>query len=261
LRKRRLDGDFPVADAMAVLDELSTLDTRNDRQRDRYRKAIWACGAVGIAFLFIGLAWLSPLFFAAVVVLAILRWRLGRADIPNDALEVVRGWLRILAADIEAEQPITLKLDFGPAIAKAHCVYDQKVDRVRCREYLHPWYSAEAELADGARLQCDATTRVRERIIRKYSRSGKVKTKRKYKYWTKLDVTLGVPKDSFALTDDKRTGRAKVRSKAGEKRNVVRVSRVLADLPSGRPRLEDFIQTVAMAYRQVAPAPAPEQPA
>jgi hypothetical protein len=260
MRARRLEGAFPIEDAIALLDDLTTLDTRNDRRRKYLSYAMKGSGVLALVCLFAGLAPLIALFVVAVVVLLIFYYRLNRIDLPNDVLELCRAWLRILAADMAPQQSIALKLDFNPATSKAHRVYDQKVKGVRCLEYVHPWYTAETQLADGARLHCDATTRVRERVVTKHSRSGKTKTKRKYKYWTKLDVALGLPNDSFTVAKAAPGGPEKIRTKAGEKRNVVRVSRVLTSLSAAPPKLDDLIQPVALAYRQAAPA-APEQSA
>ncbi len=260
LRARRLEGAFPIEDAIALLDDLTHLDAHNDRRRKYLSWAMKAAGVLAVLCVLAGLVPLIAVFVVAIVVLLIFYYRLARIDLRNDVLELHRAWLRILAADMEPQQSITLKLDFTPATTKQHRVYDQKVKGVRCREYVHPWYTAETQLADGARLHCDATTRVRERVITKHSRSGKTKTKRKYKYWTKLDVSLGLPHDSFSVTPAAPTGDEKIRTKAGEKRNVVRVSRVLSSTSAAPPTVDDLIQTVALAYRQAAPA-APEQTA
>jgi hypothetical protein len=260
LQARRLHGAFPIEAAIKLLDDLSVLDTSNDRRRKRYKLALVACVVLGLGLLFAGLAPVAALCVVAFVVLLVLHMRLARADLPNDMVDLSRAWLRILAADMEPEEPITLTLDFNPATAKQHRVYDQKVKGVRCLEYVHPWCSAETRLADGARLHCDATTRVRERVVTKHSRSGKTKTKRKYKYWTKLDVSLGLPTETFTLAPTEPARRQKIRTKPGEKRSVVRVSRVLTSNSAAPPKLDELIHTVALAYRQAAPVPSAEQP-
>jgi hypothetical protein len=261
LRTRRLDDAFPIEDAIALLEELATVDTRNDRRRTWYKRGAVACIVLAALFLFAGLPLVAPVPSLGFVALVVLGIRLSKIDIPNEARELVLSWLRILAADLEPGQSVSLKLDFNPATAKTYRVSDQRVNQVRCLEYLHPWYSGETVLADGARLGWDATTRVRERVTSKRSRSGKIKHKSKRKYWTKLEVSLALPADHFTISQNASAGPGKVRTKAGEKRNVVRVSRVLCSLSPAPPPIDELIATVALAYRQVAPMAPVEQTA
>lgn len=258
LRTRLLEGTFPITEAVKLFDALGTLDERNDRRRKLF-KIFAILGVVLTAFLLIAdLAPIAALTGAVAILLAVLGFRLGRVDIPNDVRLFVLPWLRILAADMEADGNVSLKLDLHEANDKSQKLVDQKVEVSRhLYEYNHPWFSGQATLADGARLQWDAITHIRERVRWK----SKGRTKRKLKQAIKYDVSLGLPAESFAVGQLAAQGSEKVRVKPGEKRNVVRVSYVAQSSALRPANLDHLIATVASAYRQAAPKPAVEQPA
>lgn len=256
LRTRSLEGTFPINEAVELFNALGTLDERNDRRRKLF-KIFAIIGVVLTAFLLIAdLAPIALLTGAAAIVLAVLVIRLGRIDIPNDVRLFVLPWLRILAADMEADGSVALKLDLHEAHDKSQRIADQIANGKQWQQYHHPWFSGRATLADGARLHWDAVTHIREHTTHK----SKGRTKRKLKQSIKYDVSLGLPADSFALGQLASRGIEKVRVKPGEKRNVVRVSYVAAAASLTPANVDDLIATVASAYRQAAPKPAAEQP-
>ena len=257
LRTRLLEGTFPISEAVELFDALGTLDERNDRRRKLYKILAITCVVLTGVLLIADLAPVALLPGAAAIVLVVLVFRLSRQDIPNDVRLFVLPWLRILAADMESDDPVALKIDLHESNDKSKRVLDQRLGNRHQSEYHHPWFSGQATLVDGARLQWDAVTHLRERVTAK----SKGRTKRKLKQGIKYEVSLGLPVDSFALGQPSARGIEKVRVKPGEKRNVVRVSYVAQATTRTPAKLDDLIATVASAYRQAAPKPGVEQPA
>jgi hypothetical protein len=257
LRTRSLEGSFSIAEAVELFAALANLDEHNDRRR-KLCKIATILGVVLTAFLL--LADLAPVaVFTGVgsIVLAVLVFRLGHLDIPNDVRLFVLPWLRILSADMEAGTSVALKLDLHEANHKSKRAADVVSSGKQWQTYHHPWFSGQATLADGARLQWNAVTNLRQHTA--YKRKGRTKTK--VKQAITYDVALGLPAASFATTELAIRGTEKVRVKPGDKRNVVRVSHVAAATSMAPANLDDLIAAVASAYRQAAPKPATEQSA
>jgi hypothetical protein len=257
LRTRSLEGTFPISEAVELFDALGTLDERNDRRRKLHKILAIFCAVLTVVLFMADLAPVALFTGAAAIVLVVLLFRLIRQDIPNDVRLFVLPWLRILAADMAFDGTVALKVDLHESNDKCKRVLDQRLGNRRQCEYHHPWFSGQATLTDGARLQWDAVTHLRERVTSK----SKGRTKRKLKQGIHYDVSLGLPVDSFALGQVSAQGSEKVRVKPGEKRNVVRVSYVAQATTRAPAKLDDLIATVASAYRQAAPKPAVEQPA
>lgn len=257
LRTRSFEGTLPVSEAVELFDALGTLDERNDRRRKLYKILAIPCVVLTGVLFMADLASVALLTGAAALALVVLLFRLSRQDIPNDVRLFVLPWLRILASDMESDGTVALKVDLHESNDKSKRVLDQRLGNRHQSEYHHPWFSGQAILADGARLQWDAVTHIRERVTSK----SKGRTKRKLKQGIKYDVSLGLPVGSFALGRVSARGMEKVRVKPGEKRNVVRVSYVAQAMTRTPAKLDDLIATVASAYGQAAPKPAVEQPA
>jgi hypothetical protein len=260
LRKRLLEGRYPVEDAIALLVPIAALDERNDRWRSRMKAVLFPAIGLTLFLLFFRLFYLAVPVGAVAIGLGVFVWRTSRSDVPNEVRLLALPWLQILSADVRPEEEVALRIDLGQPMCAKSRVVDQRIGRLRKSEYVHPWFSGEALLADGALLRWEATTRIRKVVISKRSSSGRSKTKTKIKKWTKLDVSLGLPTRAFSVGEAAASGQEKMRVKTGEKRNVVRVSRVVCATSLDPVAVEELIQTVSLAYRRAVPKPATEQP-
>jgi hypothetical protein len=249
LRDRAIAGVFPMQEALALFDALAVLDESNDRRRQRLRKLTIAGIGASLVAPFVGLPIACILTIPATVVLAIRTYRLGRVDIPNDVRLFVLPWLRLLSADMDATETVSLKVDLRACTDKRHRVADEVASGRKWETYHHPWFSGEATLTDGARLQWSAVTHLRKHTTWKKKGRSKIKIKQAMKY----DVALGLPSSSFAVDPVAKSGIEKIRVKPGEKRTVVRVSYVAHSASLAPANVDDLVSTVASAYRQGTP--------
>ena len=258
VRDRAIVGVFPMEEALTLFDALAVLDARNDRRRQRLSILTLASMVASIGAPFAGLAIVCWVTIPAMVVLAALNYRLRRIDIPNDVRLFVLPWLRILSADMRATEAVSLKVDLRTSTDKCHRVADEVTNGKKWETYHHPWFSGEATLTDGARLQWSAVTHVRKHTTWKSKGRSKTKTKQAMKY----DVSLGLPSSTFAVDPVAKSSIEKIRVKPGEKRNVVRVSYVAHSASSLTPaKLDDLVNTVALAYGRGTPQATTEQSA
>lgn len=255
LALKKIAGDHTPARWLALLGNVAMYD----RRADELRKTVgWS---IGISFLLIVIGgaitpWLiipfALLFIGSIILFFVLRGK----DLPNNLRLFVLPFLAILREEMETESPLHLELDLTGGMNKTKLLRSQDVPgRARAREsfYRDPWMRGSGELADGSSLEWSITDDIRERTITKTNPRGKTKTKTKYKVRRLIEVRVGLRNDEYALAGSATpTGDDRVAVKEGEKRNVLKLRRILTHSdPKSVLELNDVVDLLAGAYRRV----------
>jgi hypothetical protein len=199
MRVERYVFQDPVAPVLARLERAAASDKTAERLKSRWTG--FGCAGIGllVAGIFAGNAW-APLFLLVLLglVLAVVGFvkaaRHARFDLDDRKLAAARRLLALLRADIPAEWPVALEVDFRPydktePLEKSGGRFGPKAFR-----YEQRWLQLRANLADGTAVVATLTDRV----------SRKAKPKRKRTKVSERYVTLA----SLGLRLDKRYGDA-----------------------------------------------------
>lgn len=156
---------------------------------------------------------------------------------------------------------MTLRLDLSGAQQPHKCRSERKWEngwpKVTERHFADPWLSGEARLADESRLHWELVEHLRRRDMRRRNRRGKVKHKTKYKVKHLLTVRLGLPHETYATegADAPATQGDRLVVRPGERRDVVRVRRVVEARSADAPlEIGHFLDLVGQAYQRAQPA-------
>jgi hypothetical protein len=210
LRAKRLDGDFPPADWLALLRPLARFDRHGDRLRQLAGKIAIGTGVLlFISFFLIPflaelpvlnlLVVLPPLslflFLASLSVWLYLR----RLDLSNQLREFLLPLIALLEDDIKTGHTLRLALDLrggtrkdkrtGGVPAYSRGAYRRIVET----HYEDPWLHGETVLTDGGQLTLDLVDHIRELKKTKRTARGKTKTKTKYKVRGETRMQLRLP--------------------------------------------------------------------
>jgi len=259
LKEKTIDGSRTVAEWIALLGGVA----RYDGAADPLRQGVGCLSAIGFLLAFIaGVATGSFVLFIVVVVATvpflILYGSLRRSDISNLLREFVLPLLALMREDMSAEAPLHLKLDLGKGMTDAKRTDQKPLPGPRTivqSSYRNGWMEGDGTLTDGSTLAWSIVDLIRERKVTRRNPRGKTKTKVKYKVRRMIDMRIGLRRDDYLLagTAPKGGGNERIDVKSGEKRNVLRVRRVVESAdPDAILDLDDFIGPLAAAYRRVA---------
>ncbi|WP_240489716.1 hypothetical protein [Actinomadura atramentaria] len=184
------------------------------------------------------------------------RWRL-----PERVPGVLVPLMRVLAADMRADAPLGVAVDFrgpkapgkeGPAIA-----LPVRLPYLSVRQWFafDPWLRMRAELRDGGALELAVVDRVRFRRIKKNSSRGKIKIKTKSKTVRLVTVSRRLPKGAVLTRPaTPPPGWIAVRVKEGS-RPVVRVRARLPESVEGPELVRRTLLMTTETFRWTAPQP------
>jgi hypothetical protein len=222
-------------------------------------------GCVGSGVLFVAGIFLTAivgpivllLALAAGIVLGIIAFTGAKVDLPNNFRLFVFPLIAVLREEMEPGQALYLKLDLrGKTLKEKLDPTPRRSTTTKGKEsfFKDDWIFGRAPLADGSRLDWNIVDYTRERKITKRSRSGKTKFKTKHKIKTLIDARLALKPEDYlpASLQSSQDGREKVAFKQGEKRNTVRVRRLIVSTDTDAVLdLGQFLSAVGRCYDQV----------
>jgi hypothetical protein len=255
VQAKQLDLNRPVGETIDLLRGIADCDVVGGSSRTGAGctiaiGVIVAIGAMIAAGNDAGTAIVTGLFIAAAVLffgaLFAYIW-MRRIDVSDNLAGFAMPVLMVFRDDIDAAEPMTLRLDLRKAETK------QKLDRIEKeklaggakivdRYYVDPWMSGEAMLVDGSRVRWDVVDTLRVRSKTR-TRGGKTKTKTKYAKKCAVDVEVTIRNKSYAVDA----------AAADAKKTTLRESRTAkreGSEPSD-PRL--LIEAIADVYRGMTP--------
>jgi hypothetical protein len=184
-------------------------------------------------------------------------------DLPDGFRSFAVPLLPLLREDHDPAAALELRIDLTGAEQSAKQTgtsdpykkgaYHKIVDTF----YDDPWLEGHAQFADGADVRFAAIDHVRVSQKTKRSASGKTKHKKRSKKKTELAVTVSFPARNYdALSQSAPVpGVRKQSVRAGEKRTVVRLSRLVNPATvDAAPELGHLIELLTGAYTRVDPA-------
>lgn len=202
MRVDRYAFQDPVAPLLARFERAGASDKAAERLKSRWTGFGWLGFALLVGSIIGGFAAGVPALFvlallglALAVVSFVKASRHGRYDLDDRKLASVRRLLALLRADIPAEWPVAIEVDFRPydkageLLEKAGGRFGPKAFRYRQR-----WLQLRANLADGTALVATLSDRV----------SRKEKPKRKRRKVRESFVSIA----TLSLRLDKRYGDA-----------------------------------------------------
>jgi hypothetical protein len=237
-----------------------------DRTTDSLRYvAGWGIVAGLLLAIILGIALQSLVASLVCLLIAILSIvffvRLKRRDIPNTMRFCVLPLVALLREDMEPDAQLLLRADFtggirrekqaagGGPLPKGNYISGTQTF------YNDPWFEGEGTFADGSNVAWSVNDLIRQRDITKRGRSGKIKSKRKFKVRRMIDVRVGMRQDAYALADDHAAGgrgHDRIAVKEGAKRNVMKMRRILIETRPDAPLdPKHIIDLLAEAYRRV----------
>lgn len=225
---KTLSGRFSAQKLRSTFSELMALDAENDairteivKKQSKLFKYALLSGIIGailtFSFFFIG----GLAFFIFYIPSRKLKKRhieLTKIDITNSFKESLLPIVSVISQDIAQDEK--LKIDFSGRYAMSSEFHVNKIAREgrygkEINTYHFPWLSIQTVLVDGTILNFNCSKHIQDVHVAKRSRSGKYKTKRKYKVKNIFNLRLDLPKDKYVLTGRK-TANA-VSSEVGDK--------------------------------------------
>lgn len=139
----------------------------------------------------------------------IIRWRLGKIDIHNNLREFVVPVVNLIGQDMEAGTKISLDLDLRGKTLDSKLKNTHKDDpgwlsypKVTTRIYDDPWFRLTGQLVDGSKLILNVDDQV-TRLDKTYKgRSGKIKSKTKYKVKHEIMAGLALKHKKYAVAGE-----------------------------------------------------------
>ena len=264
IQVKTIEASRTPADWLTFLQKVSEFDRIGDGARSAAGKIGGVFAVLALVFLFAPAmsSFIGGIFYfsveAILLFIAIFNgvayFRLKKNDLPNRLRQFIVPVISVLREDMDANESLNLKMDLrGPTIPEKE--HDELPGEggypsVTITNFIDPWFSGTASLADGSALNWQATDYVRRRKIKKRNSRGKIKYKTKYKVQTVIDTRLGLRSESY--TPQTSTTDSEVVLKAGEKKNQLRVRRgVESTDPNAIPDFEIFLSAVTDAYKQV----------
>nr|WP_128794294.1 hypothetical protein [Corallococcus coralloides] len=188
----------PVAEVLADLKALETLDAKAEQKRRMLWIAAWVCMGLTVAlFLVPFLVLLAIASFATGIALFIIRSRASRSDLDDRRYGLVAALLQRFQVDLDANAPVDVKLDLAPVDAERKCVGKRKRGRWDSEDFADTWLSLHGRFADGTHLHLSAVAHLQKRRRTGRGSSGKTKTKTKRKGKSLLQVGLRVKPERF----------------------------------------------------------------
>lgn len=258
LRDRKLAGTFQPTELIALLRPLASLDVLLTRLRTQ---AIIAAVIVGLSsigvLIFIPLGLLVTI--PATAGLTVVAFRLKRADLSDQLRTVTIPFLMLLREDTAAPGVAEVQLDLAGPIESskktgerprdAHGSYTKIVDHL----YVDPWFSGQAELADGAHLKWSIRDQVVMQRRQKRSASGKTKLKTKYKRRSRLRVELKWSDKAYTVDRAAAVRGDDVQVQHREGRALVKVRGVVRGDSLEPMDVKPLVDLVALAYLRARP--------
>jgi hypothetical protein len=194
-----------------VLADLEAIRQFDQGQEEHLAREPGGCGwylLVWLVCFFVGSACTasSSLEALAVILLlvsgaafALMVWNIIRSvkfsripvfDLDNRRYELATGLVRLAGADMGADQPLAMQVDFREHTHEDHLQRRGKVGHWNAEFYVDQWLQLEGRLVDGTKFTIRLIEKQQERSRTKWSRSGKLKTKEKTKISSEAIVSL-----------------------------------------------------------------------
>jgi hypothetical protein len=128
----------------------------------------------------------------ATIVSWIVRSRRKRLDTEDRRYELVGQLLRLLKTDMAADATVNVRLDLGPADARAKFDREGEAGPWSVKYYVDPWLQLRGRLLDGTRFLVTMIEKTQHRSRWKRSASGKMKRKTKTKSGSEASLLLKI---------------------------------------------------------------------
>ena len=130
----------------------------------------------------------------ALMVWSIIRivklYKIPVFDLDNRRYELATGLVRLVGADMGADQPLAMHVDFREHTHEDHLQRRGKVGHWNAEFYVDQWLQLEGRLVDGTKFTIRLIEKQQERSRTKRGASGKLKTKEKTKISSEAIVSL-----------------------------------------------------------------------
>ena len=190
VRQKQVSLHRPVDDLIGILGPVAQYDAAGDSSRKTLGCAAVAAivlGGIGL-FLYVWVG-LGLIIIGAVLLVV---WNRKKAEDISDNLRQCAVPLLVALREDFGSDPVEIKLDLRPPMAKEKQTSKEKVNKVTITIYTDPWMSGDGLLHDGSRLRWSVAETIVEKSYWKRGSSGKqkLKTKRKKRVEIEADLTL-----------------------------------------------------------------------
>ena len=211
INAKNLKGSHPVGVWLDFFKPIVLMDTLCDKQRKAKKNwLIFFVIITFISFFFLALGPLGILIELAliftIIVLSVKLIKLKNIDISNQLRLFVFPFLSLMNNDINKKENIELNLEFSNPMDSRFMIKEipntnRRYPKVKTKFYKNNWMSAKMKLKDETELDFNINDIIRRRDITKRSRSGKIKSKVKYKVNHVTELKVLFPKEKYLMTE------------------------------------------------------------
>ncbi len=250
VKSQQLDAGHSTTYWQKFFQRLIVLDVVGSDLRRIYRHLrFWSLILFIVSlFVFFGSSY-SPVIWVLLVVFLFSCYRFGscnRKDVDNNIRTGLVKVFQVLALETRY---IKLKLDVRPLEKRAVTAKEQDGKNTKLEFYQVPLAQLSAKLKDGNTLNVRVHDVICKRERKQISRSGKRKTKVKYKGRRLIRVDLGLNPQRYVRRDGKLAPGCKIVTQDGEQKVVVQF-KLKFEGQFKYLDAENILKTVAKAYQQ-----------
>jgi len=269
LKEKKASGSFTPHAALALLRPVGELDRMSDKARTPigcWSAALFVFSIValivtanGVLHRFLGIPLVLGLFGGFIYFLVTFI-KLSSHDLSNNFRQIALPFFAILNEDMEAGEPMQIKLDLSSPTGKAKKtgesdkyelgVYHKVIDTF----YRDAWFEGSTWLADGSSLSWSVVEEITSSARTKRNARGKYKTKTKYRKLCHLAVDVALPHKEYSVDAAPATEDVKVKIRDGEKRTTLRLSRKVKIKANEPFDVKALVDLIAEAFRRAKPA-------
>jgi hypothetical protein len=244
VRQKQVSLHRPIDDLIGILGPVAQYDAAGDSSR----KTLGCTAAIAIVLGVIAL-FINTIPFHLVVALGLIAtgvvlivvWSRKKSEDISDNLRQCAVPLLVALREDFGSEPIEIKLDLRPPMAKEKQTSKETVNRMTITTYEDPWMSGDGLLHDGSRLRWNVAETIVEKSYWKKGSSGKRKLKTKKKKRVEIEVDLTLRAKTYGVEGD-----AKKQTMHGEaKRKFATIDPIAPD---------EIINVIAALYKQAQPA-------
>ena len=211
LKTKTLQGKTTLEELLEFLKKLKEYDELGDAARKQLGMVLLFCGIgifAGIVCAATGFSQILGMVIIAVAVICafvfgIIFSRLKGYDLPDQLRNLIVPLLTILKEDMAPNRPVEVSFDLrGRTRDKQTSDEKPKMmsgyPKVRYTRFTDEWFTFRTKLVDKTAVQLKCISFIERRGITKRSRSGKIKSKTKWKNRAVVDLSLKPPAEAAA---------------------------------------------------------------
>lgn len=271
LKKKQIQGELTPDEWISLITNLVNFEKQGDLTRKKSENAIiflFLAVFPGVAVIlfspsrltltilpFAAVAWVILLLIAIFIYFYIKSFDLSGDVLTDKILPIIK----VLREEMQPTEKIKLKLDLrGYNLPEKLLRKDSPFSKgdyysITNSYFRDPWFSGEAQLADGTKLVWKIASLVRNTYKTKKNPRGKVKSKIKEKFRTVTDFRAGMDKKRYKLPKlSHKTSDGRILTRNSGDYTWMRIVKNIKHADSNSFSYKDFVDLPATVYSNAA---------